>query len=67
MFMACQNDEKIWDTRSYNVVGYSFSFACSKQFMEVIKLESMGHYREDMIMPSDIFLLQVSNLSLVNS
>lgn len=28
--------------------------------MEVIKLENMGHYREDMIMPVDIFLLQVS-------
>lgn len=27
--------------------------------MEVIKLENMG-YREDMIMPGDIFLLQVS-------
>ncbi|KAG2691887.1 hypothetical protein I3760_08G026900 [Carya illinoinensis] len=29
------------------------------QFMEVIKLESMGHYREDMIMAGDIFLLQL--------
>lgn len=28
--------------------------------MEVIKLEGMGHYREDMIMAGDIFLLQVS-------
>lgn len=28
--------------------------------MEVIKLESMGHYREDMMMAGDIFLLQVS-------
>ncbi|KAJ4825401.1 Homeobox-leucine zipper protein ATHB-8 [Turnera subulata] len=28
------------------------------QFMEVIKLENMG-YREDMIMPGDIFLLQL--------
>jgi len=27
--------------------------------MEVIKLENMG-YQEDMIMPGDIFLLQVS-------
>lgn len=32
----------------------------SQQFMEVVKLENMGHYRDDMIMPSDIFLLQVS-------
>ncbi|KAB1204345.1 Homeobox-leucine zipper protein ATHB-8 [Morella rubra] len=29
------------------------------QFMEVIKLEGMGHYREDMIMAGDIFLLQL--------
>ncbi|KAK7845021.1 homeobox-leucine zipper protein athb-15 [Quercus suber] len=28
-------------------------------FMEVIKLESMGHYREDMMMAGDIFLLQL--------
>jgi len=27
--------------------------------MEVIKLESLGHYQEDMMMPADIFLLQV--------
>lgn len=27
--------------------------------MEVIRLENMSHYREDMIMPGDIFLLQV--------
>ncbi|KAG9145439.1 hypothetical protein Leryth_021353 [Lithospermum erythrorhizon] len=31
-----------------------------EEFMEVIKLENIGHYREDMIMPGDIFLLQVS-------
>ncbi|OWM90942.1 hypothetical protein CDL15_Pgr019254 [Punica granatum] len=31
------------------------------QFMEVIKLENMGHYRDDMIMPSDVFLLQLCN------
>jgi homeobox-leucine zipper protein len=30
-----------------------------EEFMEVIKLECMGHYRDDMIMPSDIFLLQL--------
>ncbi|KAG6649313.1 homeobox-leucine zipper protein ATHB-15-like [Carya illinoinensis] len=30
-----------------------------EEFMEVIKLESMGHYREDMIMAGDIFLLQL--------
>ncbi|KAJ0090051.1 hypothetical protein Patl1_12938 [Pistacia atlantica] len=29
------------------------------QFLEVIKLENMGPYRNDMIMPSDIFLLQL--------
>jgi hypothetical protein len=28
--------------------------------MEVIKLENMGYYRDDMTMPGDIFLLQVS-------
>ncbi|CAK9163663.1 unnamed protein product [Ilex paraguariensis] len=31
----------------------------SSLFMEVIKLENMDHYREDMIMPNDIFLLQL--------
>ncbi|CAK9180936.1 unnamed protein product [Ilex paraguariensis] len=30
-----------------------------EEFMEVIKLENMDHYREDMIMPNDIFLLQL--------
>lgn len=30
-----------------------------EEFLEVIKLENMAHYREDMIMPSDIFLLQL--------
>lgn len=30
--------------------------------MEVIKFENVGHYRDDMLMPSDIFLLQVSSL-----
>lgn len=30
--------------------------------MEVIKLENMSHYRaEDMLMPADIFFLQVRN------
>ncbi|KAK6161883.1 hypothetical protein DH2020_001724 [Rehmannia glutinosa] len=31
------------------------------QFMEVIRLENMSQYRDDVIMPSDIFLLQVCN------
>ncbi|KAE8731708.1 Homeobox-leucine zipper protein HOX29 [Hibiscus syriacus] len=35
----------------------------NEEFMEVIKLENMGHYREDMIMPNDIFLLQVLKFS----
>ncbi|XP_027084668.1 homeobox-leucine zipper protein ATHB-15 [Coffea arabica] len=30
-----------------------------EEFMEVIRLENIGHYREDMIMPADIFLLQL--------
>ncbi|KAM1013346.1 hypothetical protein TB2_043313 [Malus domestica] len=31
-----------------------------EEFMEVIKIENMGHYREDMMMPAaDIFLLQL--------
>ncbi|KAK1550389.1 hypothetical protein Q3G72_018285 [Acer saccharum] len=30
-----------------------------EEFLEVIKLENMGHYREDMMMPTDIFLLQL--------
>ncbi|KAL5074106.1 hypothetical protein RYX36_013090 [Vicia faba] len=30
-----------------------------EEFMEVIKLENMGYYRDDMTMPSDIFLLQL--------
>ncbi|GAU14244.1 hypothetical protein TSUD_308040, partial [Trifolium subterraneum] len=29
-----------------------------EEFMEVIKLENMGYYRDDMTMPGDIFLLQ---------
>lgn len=28
--------------------------------MEVIKLENMSYYRDDMTIPGDIFLLQVS-------
>lgn len=32
-----------------------------EEFMEVIRLESIGHYQDDMIMPSDIFLLQLCN------
>ncbi|XAR70843.1 hypothetical protein NMG60_11027874 [Bertholletia excelsa] len=32
-----------------------------EEFMEVIKLENFGHYRDDMIMPGDIFLLQLCN------
>jgi hypothetical protein len=32
--------------------------------MEVIKLENMG-YREDMLMPGDVFLLQVSVTSML--
>ncbi|XP_073042597.1 homeobox-leucine zipper protein ATHB-8-like [Primulina eburnea] len=31
----------------------------NEEFMEVIRLENMTHYRDDVIMPSDIFLLQV--------
>lgn len=42
---------------SYKVIWKIFGLS---QFMEVIKLENMGHYRDDMIMPVDIFLLQVS-------
>ncbi|KAL3650795.1 Homeobox-leucine zipper protein ATHB-8 [Castilleja foliolosa] len=33
----------------------------NEEFMEVIRLENMGQYRDDVIMPSDIFLLQVCN------
>ncbi|KAK4745535.1 hypothetical protein SAY87_011847 [Trapa incisa] len=32
-----------------------------EEFMEVVKLENMGHYQDDMIMPSDVFLLQLCN------
>lgn len=35
-------------------------FLLALQFMEVIRLENMSHFRDDMIMPGDIFLLQVS-------
>ncbi|KAK8660769.1 hypothetical protein V6N13_051680 [Hibiscus sabdariffa] len=31
----------------------------NEEFMEVIKLENMGHYRDDMIVSGDIFLLQL--------
>ncbi|XP_057477581.1 homeobox-leucine zipper protein ATHB-8-like [Actinidia eriantha] len=30
-----------------------------EEFMEVIKIENFGHYRDDMIIPGDIFLLQL--------
>ncbi|CAM8886297.1 unnamed protein product [Rhodiola kirilowii] len=33
----------------------------NEEFMEVIKLENYGHYQDEMIMPSDIFLLQLCN------
>ncbi|XP_057958108.1 homeobox-leucine zipper protein ATHB-8 [Malania oleifera] len=32
-----------------------------EEFMEVVKLENIGHYQEDMFMPADIFLLQLCN------
>ncbi|KAI4376292.1 hypothetical protein MLD38_014074 [Melastoma candidum] len=32
-----------------------------EEFVEVIKLENIGHYRDDMMMPCDIFLLQLCN------
>ncbi|XP_060208354.1 homeobox-leucine zipper protein ATHB-15-like isoform X1 [Lycium barbarum] len=32
-----------------------------EEFMEVIRLESIGHYQDDMMMPGDIFLLQLCN------
>ncbi|KAK4786545.1 hypothetical protein SAY86_010378 [Trapa natans] len=32
-----------------------------EEFMEVVKLENMGHYRDDVIVPSDVFLLQLCN------
>ncbi|CAN4127946.1 unnamed protein product [Withania somnifera] len=32
-----------------------------EEFMEVIRLESIGHYQDDIIMPGDIFLLQLCN------
>ena len=32
--------------------------------MEVVRLENLGPYREDMFMPGDIFLLQVKLLCL---
>ncbi|XP_057434771.1 homeobox-leucine zipper protein ATHB-8 isoform X2 [Lotus japonicus] len=31
----------------------------NEEFMEVIKLENMGYYRDDMTMPGDVFLLQL--------
>lgn len=33
----------------------------NEEFMEVVRLENMGYYREDMFMPGDIFLLQLCN------
>ncbi|CAK9325504.1 unnamed protein product [Citrullus colocynthis] len=32
-----------------------------EEFMEVVKFENVGHYRDDMLMPGDIFLLQLCN------
>ncbi|KAF5949855.1 hypothetical protein HYC85_011848 [Camellia sinensis] len=34
-----------------------------EELLEVIKLEGVGHYPEDAIMPRDMFLLQVSLVS----
>ncbi|KAG5034388.1 hypothetical protein JHK87_009298 [Glycine soja] len=36
------------------------------QFMEVIKLENMGYYRDDMNIPGDVFLLQIVQKVLSN-
>lgn len=33
----------------------------NEEFIEVIKLENYGHYQDEMIMPSEIFLLQLCN------
>ncbi|KAI3691146.1 hypothetical protein L2E82_49364 [Cichorium intybus] len=32
-----------------------------EEFMEVIKLENIGHYQDNMMMPGDIFFLQLCN------
>ncbi|KAI3729816.1 hypothetical protein L6452_18486 [Arctium lappa] len=32
-----------------------------QEFMEVIKLENMGHYQDNMMIPGDIFFLQLCN------
>ena len=34
-------------------------FFCAFQFLEVIKLEGVGHSPEDAMMPREMFLLQV--------
>ncbi|GMH11850.1 hypothetical protein Nepgr_013691 [Nepenthes gracilis] len=33
----------------------------NEECMEVVRLENVGYYREDMLMPGDIFLLQLCN------
>ncbi|CAA0838516.1 Homeobox-leucine zipper protein ATHB-8 [Striga hermonthica] len=33
----------------------------NEEFVEVVRLENMAQYRDDMIMPNDIFLLQMCN------
>ena len=56
--------ENIYKALLYNVLLYAYlAVLLQKQFMEVIKIENFGHYRDDMIIPGDIFLLQVSSLS----
>lgn len=50
---------------SFFLFAYLFIHFALKQFMEVIKLENMGYYRDDMIIPEDVYLLQVRVLQLL--
>ena len=49
-----------WNMLLVNAVSDLIRFNCLQQFMEVIKLENVDHYREDLMMSGDVFLLQVS-------
>lgn len=61
LFICISLVEDVSEMRCYQELWqYLIKSNCSLQFLEVIKLENMAHYRDDMIMPSDIFLLQVS-------
>lgn len=49
-----------WNVPLVNALSVLIRSNWLQQFMEVIKLENVDHYREDLMMSGDVFLLQVS-------